>query len=94
MMTRGWNRETIPKEGAIVYVLAVDDLGPYEIPFPVLFANGWLNASTHQELDAIIAAWRPAEDCPRNFKQDATTGVNPRRAEVAPSTQNFSEAEE
>ncbi len=61
MMTNEWNRETIPQEGAIVYVLAVDDLGPYEVPFPVLFLNGWLNASTHQELDAIVAAWRPGE---------------------------------
>ncbi len=64
MKNHAWIRETIPQDGSIVYVLAVDDIGPYEVPFPVLFHDGWLNASTQQELDAVIAAWRPVTaDC-------------------------------
>jgi len=50
-------------EGAIVYVLAADDTGQYEIPFPVVFRDdSWWNARTGQELDTFIAGWRPADD--------------------------------
>ena len=40
-----WNSTTAPEEGAIVYVLAVDDRGQYLIPFPVVFRDdSWWNA--------------------------------------------------
>ena len=32
-----WNSATAPEEGAIVNVLAKDNLGQYSIPFPVFF---------------------------------------------------------
>ncbi len=56
-----WNSTTAPEEGAIVYVLASDDQGQYEIPFPVVFRDdSWWNARTGEELDTFIAGWRPA----------------------------------
>ncbi len=59
-MTHDWNSVTVPRDGAIVYVLAMDDKGKYEVPFPVLFKNdSWLNASTREEVEVFIAAWRP-----------------------------------
>ena len=55
-----WNSTTTPEEGATVYVLALDNIGQYEIPFPVVFRNdSWWNAHTGEELDAFIAGWRP-----------------------------------
>ena len=58
-----WNSTTTPEEGAIVYVLAEDDRGLYAIPFPVLFRDDrWWNAHTGEELEAYIAAWRPAQN--------------------------------
>ncbi len=60
MTTQAWNSQTVPQDGAIVYVLAMDDKGKYELPFPVLFKNdSWLNASTREEIGVFIAAWRP-----------------------------------
>jgi len=56
-----WNSTTTPEEDATVYVLALDNIGKYEIPFPVVFRNdSWWNARTGEELDAFIAGWRPA----------------------------------
>ena len=56
-----WNSTTTPEEGAIVYVLASDNRGQYEIPFPVVFRDdSWRNARTGEELDTFIAGWRPA----------------------------------
>ncbi len=61
-MSHDWNSATVPQDGAMVYVLAMDDVGKYEVPFPVLFKGDcWLNASTHEELDAFVAAWRPKD---------------------------------
>ena len=58
-----WNSTTAPEEGATVYVLASDNIGQYEIPFPVVFRDdSWWNARTGEELDAFIAGWRPADD--------------------------------
>jgi hypothetical protein len=34
-----WTSTTTPEEGAIVYVLAADTIGKYEIPFPVVFRS-------------------------------------------------------
>jgi hypothetical protein len=57
-----WNSTTTPDEGAIVYVLAVDDRGQYAIPFKVVFRDDrWWNARTGEELDAFVAGWRPAD---------------------------------
>ncbi len=57
-----WNNQAVPRDGAIVYVLATDHKGKYEVPFHVLFKNdSWLNAITHEELDVFVAAWRPAD---------------------------------
>jgi hypothetical protein len=48
------------QEGAIVYVLAVDNRGQYVIPFPVVFRDdSWWNARTGEKLDTFIAGWRP-----------------------------------
>ena len=56
-----WNSTTTPEDGAIVYVLAVDDRGQYVIPSPVVFrGDSWRNARTGEELDAFIVGWRPA----------------------------------
>ncbi len=56
-----WNSHTVPQDGETVYVLATDDKGEYEVPFPVLFKeDSWLNASTYEELEVFVAAWRPA----------------------------------
>ena len=56
-----WNSTTTPEGGAIVYVLALDDIGQYEIPFPVVFRDdSWWNARTGEELDTFVAGWRPA----------------------------------
>ena len=56
-----WNSATAPEEGAIVNVLAKDNLGQYSIPFPVLFRDDrWWNASSGKELDTFIVGWRPA----------------------------------
>ncbi len=62
-MTRHeWNSAVVPPDGEIVDVLAMDDKGRYEVPFPVVFKdNCWLNASTNEELDAFVAAWRPRD---------------------------------
>jgi hypothetical protein len=58
-----WNSTTTPQEGATVYVLALDNIGQYEIPFTVVFRNdSWWNACTGEELDAFIAGWRPADN--------------------------------
>jgi len=32
-----WKSTTTPQAGATVYVLALDDIGDYVIPFPVVF---------------------------------------------------------
>ena len=56
-----WNSTTAPEEGA--YVLAMDNLGQYVIPFPVVFRDdNWWNAHTGEELDAFIAGWRLADN--------------------------------
>jgi len=34
-----WNSTTAPEEGATIYVLALDDIGHYVIPFPVVFRD-------------------------------------------------------
>jgi hypothetical protein len=53
-----WNSTTTPEEGEIVYVLALDKRGQYEIPFPVVFRDKtWWNARTGEELDTFIAGW-------------------------------------
>jgi hypothetical protein len=58
-----WNSTTAPEEGAMVFVLAVDDRGQYAIPFPVVFRDdSWWNARTGEELDTFIAGWRPADN--------------------------------
>jgi hypothetical protein len=58
-----WNSTTVPKEGAIVEVLALDNIGQYVIPFPVVFRDdSWWNAHTGQELEAFVAGWRPADN--------------------------------
>ena len=50
-----WNSTTAPEEGAIVYVLAADNIGQYEIPFQVVFRDdSWWNARTGEELDTFI----------------------------------------
>ena len=57
-----WNNESLPENDAVVYVLAEDKRGQYQVPFPVVFRDDcWWNAETAQELDAYIAAWRPFE---------------------------------
>ena len=44
-------------------VPALDNIGQYVIPFPVVFRDdSWWNARTGQELDAFIAGWRPADN--------------------------------
>jgi hypothetical protein len=56
-----WNSTTTPEEGATVYVLALDNIGQYVIPFPVVFRDdSWWNARTGEELDTFIAGWHPA----------------------------------
>ncbi len=56
-----WNSTTTPEEGAIVHVLASDNRGQYDIPFPVVFRDdSWWNDRTGEELDTFIAGWRPA----------------------------------
>ena len=56
-----WNSTTTPEEGAIVYVLALDNIGQYVIPFPVVFRDdSWWNAHTGEELVTFIAGWRLA----------------------------------
>jgi hypothetical protein len=63
-----WNSTTAPEEGAIVYVLAVDDWGQYVIPFPVVFRDdNWLNARTGEELDTFIAGWREPTNYERRY---------------------------
>jgi hypothetical protein len=58
-----WNSATTPEEGAIVYVLASDDIGPYLIPFPVVFRDdSWWNSHTREVLDTFIVGWRRADD--------------------------------
>jgi len=52
-----WNSTTTPEEGEIVYVLALDKRGQYEIPFPVVFRDK-TNARAGEELDTFIAGWR------------------------------------
>ena len=60
MPEMAWNSTTPPKEGAIVYVLAADDIGQYVIPFPLLFRDdSWWNPQTGEELDTFISGWRP-----------------------------------
>ena len=57
-----WNNESLPENDAVVYVLAEDKRGQYQVPFPAVFRDDcWWNAETAQELDAYIAAWRPFE---------------------------------
>jgi hypothetical protein len=57
-----WNSTEPPENNAIVYVLAEDQRGHYEVPFPVVFRDDcWWNASTGEELDAYVAAWRPRQ---------------------------------
>jgi hypothetical protein len=54
-----WNSTMAPEEGAIVYVLAADNIGQYEIPFLITFRDdSWWNARTGQELDIFIVGWR------------------------------------
>jgi hypothetical protein len=62
MAAREWNSTDLPEDGAIIYVLAADGLGRYEIPFPVIFQDdSWCNARTGEELDTFVAGWRPLE---------------------------------
>ena len=57
-----WNSESPPLDDAVVYVLAEDKRGQYELPFPVVFRGDcWWNADTGDELDVYIAGWRPLE---------------------------------
>ncbi len=57
-----WNSKEPPENNAIVHVLAEDQRGQYEVPFPVVFQDdSWWNVHTGEELDAYIAAWRPRE---------------------------------
>jgi hypothetical protein len=56
-----WNCTELPEEGVLVDVLAADNHGRYEIPFPVIFREDrWWNAHTGQELQAFVAGWRPS----------------------------------
>ncbi len=59
-MTIGdWNSTILPEEGAVVYVLAADHRGRYEVPFPVIFREDrWWNAETGQQLEAFVAGWQ------------------------------------
>ena len=51
-----WNSTTTPEEGATVYVLAADNWGQYEIPFPVVFRDdSWWNARTGK---SSMLLWR------------------------------------
>ena len=55
-----WNDTDAPAEGQLVEVRAQDRQGCYTIPFPVEFRDdGWFNATTGEELDCFVAAWRP-----------------------------------
>ncbi len=57
-----WNNWDAPENDALVYVLAEDQRGQYEVPFPVVFRDDrWRNAHTGEELDIYVAAWRPSE---------------------------------
>jgi hypothetical protein len=48
-----WNSTTPPEEGAIVYVLALDQIGQYLVPFPVVLRDdSWWNARIGEELGA------------------------------------------
>jgi hypothetical protein len=52
----------LPEDGDVIYVLAEDNCGQYDLPFPVVFRDDcWWNAQTAQKLDAYVAAWRPLE---------------------------------
>lgn len=52
-----------PDEGEIVYVLAQDNRGQYEIPFLVIFRDdSWRNFRTGEELEAFVAGWRSAHE--------------------------------
>ena len=62
MAASEWNSTTPPNEHSVVYVLAEDDHGPYELPFLVVFRDDcWWNAHTGEELEAFVAGWRPFE---------------------------------
>ena len=62
MVDMKWNSERPPEDDAVVYVLAEDKRGEYELPFPVVFRDDrWWNAQTAQELDVYVAGWRPRE---------------------------------
>jgi hypothetical protein len=57
-----WNSTTPPEDGAIVFVIAEDDYGEYEVPFPVEFRDDrWWNARTGEELRAFVAGWRHSD---------------------------------
>jgi hypothetical protein len=58
---REWNCTELPEEDVPVNVLAVDNRGRYEIPFPVIFREDrWRDADTGQELQVFVAGWRPS----------------------------------
>jgi len=42
-----WNSTDVPEEGEIVCVLAADNIGQYEIPFPVVFRDDSLVEPSH-----------------------------------------------
>jgi hypothetical protein len=70
-----WNNTNPPEEGAIVQVLAMDSLGQYAIPFPVVFReDAWRNAYTGEELRAFVAGWRPLGEYCVQVRMDAPRG--------------------
>ncbi|MGO9846666.1 MAG: hypothetical protein ACLPKT_08730 [Methylocella sp.] len=58
-----WNTKSLPEEGVVVNVLALDRRGRYMIPFRVVFRDGrWWNARTGEQLAAVIVGWRRVRD--------------------------------
>ena len=54
-----WNSTTAPEEGAIVYVLAADNIGQYEIPFQVVFREA--GETLAREKSSTLLSWDGAQ---------------------------------
>jgi hypothetical protein len=52
-----WNSTTTPEEGAIVNVLAADNIGQYLIPFPVVFRDDSWFPPIREELGSTARCW-------------------------------------
>ena len=64
-MTDGeWNSTILPEEGAVVYVLAADHHGRYEVPFQVSFARSLVERRYGTELEAFVAGCLPSYQTP------------------------------